>query len=80
MPRFGGRQKGTPNKLGPKIKNALEAALDSDGGPEAFFRTLKATEPAIFCRLIEKCIPSELNVASLQTVIVESNAEAPDAG
>jgi hypothetical protein len=64
-----GRQKGTPNKLGARIKQALEEALEAsgrngkgEGGAVGYFVWLSRSEPAVFGSLIGKILPMQLEV------------------
>lgn len=54
-----GRTKGVPNKITVELKAALLEALDRVGGV-SYFESLAKNEPAIFCQLVGKLIPSEI--------------------
>lgn len=54
--RFGGRQKGTPNKLTVGVKDALRMAFTDAGGVEYLVGVAKA-EPRVFCALLAKLLP-----------------------
>jgi hypothetical protein len=55
--RRGGREKGTPNKISGKVRDALWEALEADGGPVEYFRELRQTEPKSFAQLVGKLLP-----------------------
>jgi hypothetical protein len=64
-----GRQKGTKNRLGVRIKEALLEALElsgqdgrGKGGAAGYFVWLSRNEPAVFGSLIGKVIPMQLEV------------------
>ena len=54
--RFGGRQKGTPNKIGANVKAALEEAFVKRGGVPALLAWAEK-EPTEFYRLWGKLLP-----------------------
>jgi len=54
--RWGGRQKGTPNKLTVGVKDALRTAFTEAGGVEYLVGVAKA-EPRVFCALLAKLLP-----------------------
>jgi hypothetical protein len=56
--RWGGRQKGTPNKLTVGVKDALRTAFTEAGGVEYLVRMAKE-EPRVFCALLAKLLPSK---------------------
>ena len=53
--RWGGRQKGTPNKLTVGIKDALRTALTEAGGVDYLVGVAKE-EPRVFCALLAKLL------------------------
>lgn len=55
-----GRPKGVPNKLSASIKDAIKQAFDKVGGP-AYLIKIAETNPAVFCTLIGKLVPTELS-------------------
>lgn len=57
--KTGGRVKGTPNKLTADIRSAIETAFHQVGGAEYLERIAK-TEPAVFCGLLGKVLPTQL--------------------
>ncbi len=59
--RRGGRQKGTPNKLTADITGAIEGALNAVGG-QRYLEGVARTHPQVFCALLAKLIPKDLNV------------------
>ncbi len=71
MPEFeqghkktGGRQKGTPNKTGGPIKQAIADAFAAVGGVEYLIGLAKGPTPdrALFCTLVGKLVPAELKL------------------
>jgi len=58
--KTGGRQKGTPNKMATRVKEALEHVYDAIGGDEAFAAWAK-TEPTEFYKLYAKLLPKDIN-------------------
>lgn len=61
-PKYGGRAKGTPNKTTADVKEALTAALNSGEGAQAYFEEVKRSRPDIFCTLVGKLLPKDVNV------------------
>ena len=63
---MGGRQKGTPNKTTRSVKEALKRALEAEGddGGEAFFASLRDSDPKPFATLVGKLIPTESKLSS----------------
>ena len=59
--KYGGRQKGTPNKLSGSVKDNVVAVFDQIGGLDnmATWATENQTE---FYRLYSKLLPTDLNV------------------
>lgn len=57
--RFGGRQKGTPNKLTASMKEAFREAFDRRGGVQALLDWAE-TEPTAFYNLVGRLIPTEM--------------------
>ena len=71
MPEFepghkktGGRTKGTPNKTGGPIKQAIADAFAAVGGGEYLIGLAKGPTPdrAMFCTLVGKLVPAELKL------------------
>jgi hypothetical protein len=56
--RWGGRQKGTPNKLTVGVKDALRTAFTEAGGVEYLVEVAKS-EPRVFCALLAKLLPGK---------------------
>lgn len=61
-PKFGGRQKGTPNKQTAAIKDMVIAALSNKGGIKYLERQADEN-PVAFMGLVGKVIPTQLNHA-----------------
>lgn len=67
--RVVGRQKGTKNKLGVKLKEAILEAAEQSGrdgkgkdGAVGYLVWLSRTEPAVFGRMLEKVMPLQIDV------------------
>ena len=58
-PRFGGRKKGTPNKITAQLKDSILAALAGAGGIEYLQRTAES-HPAAFLTLVGKVLPLQV--------------------
>ena len=56
--RWGGRQKGTPNKLTGGVKDALRTAFTEAGGVEYLVGVAKS-DPRVFCALLAKLLHSK---------------------
>lgn len=56
--RWGGRQKGTPNKVTQSLREAVQIAFDRVGGVEYLIR-LAQDDPKTFVPLLAKTMPSE---------------------
>ena len=65
--RFGGRQKGTPNKFTAKIKDAIENAFEEVGGQKYLVR-LAISEPQVFCKLLGQVLPKDIHVEAEVTL------------
>lgn len=59
--KTGGRQKGTPNKLTIELKGAIEGAFAKVGG-QRYLEGIAKTQPQVFCRMLERLLPKDLNV------------------
>jgi hypothetical protein len=57
--KFGGRKKGTPNKVTSKIKDAVMKAFEEVGG-DKYLTTIAREDPKTFCTLLCKVLPTEL--------------------
>lgn len=57
--RRGGRAKGTPNKLTRSIKQAIEIAFETVGGPD-YLAKMAVEQPAAFMTLLGKVLPTQL--------------------
>lgn len=58
--KFGGRQKGVPNKLTKTVKEAVMAAFDEVGGTK-YLVDVAREDPKTFCTMLAKIIPSDIN-------------------
>jgi hypothetical protein len=54
-----GRKKGVPNVITRDIKEALLTALEANGG-SAYFAKLAKTHPQVFCGLLAKVLPVQI--------------------
>ena len=59
LPKVGGRQKGTPNKITADLKAAILGAFDEAGG-QTYLKKVATTQPAVFCGLLGKVLPTQL--------------------
>ena len=65
-----GRKKGTPNKLTTDIKKVILEAFEELGGPDYLVEVAKEN-PAVFCNLVGRIIPKEVQAE----VTVKSHEE-----
>jgi hypothetical protein len=62
--RFGGRQKGTPNKVNGALREAILAAADEaggEGGVQAYLLMQAKINPVAFMGLLGKILPTQLS-------------------
>jgi hypothetical protein len=67
-----GRPKGARNKITVEVRKAMYQAFERAGGTEYLLKVAQK-DPKVFCRMLERLIPSELKVdagASLRPKIV----------
>ncbi len=57
--RYGGRQKGTPNKLTATVREMIIAALEKVGG-QAYLEQQAKENPVAFMTLVGKVMPTEV--------------------
>ena len=57
--RFGGRAKGTPNKVGAGVREAIQKAFEAVGGADYLVK-LANEDPKTFVPLLAKLIPAEM--------------------
>ena len=57
--RFGGRKKGTPNKVTGELRQMIRTALDEAGGVK-YLVTVAQENPTAFCSLLGRILPQEL--------------------
>lgn len=57
--KYGGRQKGTPNKINARIKDALSQSFDELGGVK-YLVEVGRTDPKTYCALLAKMLPNEM--------------------
>jgi hypothetical protein len=61
-PKTGGRQKGTPNKLGAQVREMLLEALDKKGGVK-YLMAAADSHPAAFLALLGRVLPTQVEGA-----------------
>jgi len=59
MPRYGGRGKGTPNKITSAFKDAVRIAFEDIGGRHAFAAWAREN-PTDFYKIASRLIPTEI--------------------
>jgi hypothetical protein len=72
--RFGGRQKGTPNKLSGDVRAMIFAALDEVGGHSYLVEQARAN-PVAFLSLVGKVLPMQVNTTVKRDIREFSKAE-----
>lgn len=66
-PKTGGRQPGTPNKIGGDVRDMVLNALAQAGGQD--YLAGQATEnPAAFMALVGRCIPRDVKLSGTLTL------------
>jgi hypothetical protein len=60
--KTGGRKKGTPNKLTRDVKEAIISAFATVGG-EKYLVKVAGENPAVFCQLLSKVLPTQVTGA-----------------
>lgn len=75
-PRYGGRQKGTPNKSTAQVKEAMLKAYQSIGGDQSF-AVWARENPTEFYRLWSKMLPQEISGPDGGPIEVTDIADAP---
>lgn len=75
-PKYGGRKKGTPNKLTAALKAMVARALEREGGVE-YLREIAREDPAAFLALLGKILPREVKAGiEARRYVVEIKASA----
>lgn len=78
--KYGGRKKGTPNRITGEVREMILQALNNKGGA-AYFEKVAGESPAAFCTLVGKIIPKEHSVdASINDPIAELLAHVAQHG
>ena len=72
--RWGGRTKGTPNKVNAEVKAMVEGALSDLGGQKWLVKAAKK-HPQAFMTLVGKLIPRDLNVNAKHQFETMSDAD-----
>lgn len=65
--KFGGRTKGTPNKIPATVKQMVLAALTAEGGID-YLRQQARDNPTPFLTLLAKIVPQQINAEVEQRV------------
>ena len=68
--RFGGRQKGTPNKTTAKVKEAMELAFEGIGGVPALIEWAEYNKTE-FYKLFVKLLPVQVDANVAGSIAVE---------
>ena len=68
--RFGGRQKGTPNKTTAKVKEAMELAFEGIGGVPALVEWAEDNQTE-FYKLFVKLLPVQVDANVAGSIAVE---------
>lgn len=76
--KFGGRQKGTPNKTTRDMKAAIMEAFEKAGGVDYLYM-LANDEPRTFATLLAKVLPSE-NINENRNIDVNALTDRLQAG
>jgi len=76
--KFGGRQKGTPNKTTRDMKAAIIEAFEMAGGVD-YLHMLAHDEPRTFATLLAKVLPSE-NINENRNIDVNALTDRLQAG
>lgn len=58
--RYGGRQKGTPNKNTAALKDMILQALSDSGGVD-YLKQVASANPGVFCQLVGKVLPLQVS-------------------
>lgn len=61
MARYGGRAKGTPNKVTGAVRDMVVQALTEEGGVN-YLRDQARENPRAFLALVARCIPAHINL------------------
>ncbi|WP_051145132.1 hypothetical protein [Thiomicrorhabdus sp. Kp2] len=72
--KFGGRQKGTPNKTTLEIKEAIIEAFNKAGGVD-YLVGLAKENPSVFAGLLSKVLPRDVNVEAVINKSAKSKEE-----
>lgn len=69
--RFGGRAKGTPNKVTKQLKDMILSALDEAGGEQYLLQQAR-DNPNAFLTLVGKVLPTTLTGDKENPVVIQS--------
>jgi hypothetical protein len=73
VPKIGGRQKGTPNRLTTTFREAVILAFDRIGGHQAFAQWA-ADNPTEFYRIASRLIPAEMGAKDEKIIVIVNRA------
>lgn len=59
--KFGGRRKGTPNKITADLRDTIQKAFKAVGGQD-YLETVARDQPAVFCKLLGMTLPKDVNL------------------
>lgn len=76
--KYGGRRKGTLNKVSADLKEMIEGALSDAGGRE-YLAKQAAESPAAFLGLVGKLLPKDINAKVAGEMILKVITGVPDA-
>lgn len=76
--KYGGRKKGTPNKMTKSVKDALLGAFDELGGKD-YLIEVGREDPKTLCTLLAKIIPAEISAKldGQATIMVVTGIDSP---
>jgi hypothetical protein len=78
-PRWGGRQRGTPNKVTAAAREAIELAFDNIGGVPALTEWAKQNQDAFYTRVWPRILPHQFAGHDAEPITVVIRKFAPDA-
>lgn len=65
--RYGGRQKGTPNKMTADLREAIQGAFVQAGG-QKYLQKVAEDDPRTFCKLLGMTLPKDVNLNATVTL------------
>ena len=61
LPKTGGRQKGTPNRVTSAVRDAILAAFQKVGGEDYLVKVARE-DPRTFCTLLARILPRDVSI------------------